>query len=46
MFFGEPGTGQAGDLAGATRLAAQMVGAYGMAASLISLEASAPPATW
>jgi ATP-dependent Zn protease len=43
IFFGEPGTGPAGDLAGATRLAAQMVGAYGMAASLISLEASRAP---
>ncbi len=40
-FFGEAGTGVSGDLAGATRLAAQMVGAYGMAGSMISLEASA-----
>jgi ATP-dependent Zn protease len=43
IFFGEPGTGPSGDLAGATRLAAQMVGAYGMAGSLISLEASRAP---
>jgi ATP-dependent Zn protease len=43
IFFGEPGTGPSGDLAGATRLAAQMVGAYGMASSLISLEASRAP---
>ena len=40
-FFGEAGTGVSGDLAGATRLAAQMVGAYGMGGSMISLEASA-----
>ena len=39
-FFGEAGTGVSGDLIGATRLAAQMVGAYGMGGSLISLEAS------
>ncbi len=37
MYFGEASTGPSGDLAGATRLAAQMVGAYGMAGSLISL---------
>jgi ATP-dependent Zn protease len=43
IFFGEPGTGPSGDLAGATRLAAQMVGAYGMAGSLISLDASRAP---
>jgi len=40
LFLGEPSTGPAGDLAGATRLAAEMVGAYGMAGSLVSLEAS------
>ena len=39
IFFGEASTGPAGDLAGATRLAAQMVGSYGMAGSLVSLEA-------
>jgi cell division protease FtsH len=38
IFFGEASTGPAGDLAGATRLAAQMVGSYGMAGSLVSLE--------
>jgi cell division protease FtsH len=40
IFFGEASTGPSGDLAGATRLAAQMVGSYGMAGSLISLDAS------
>ena len=40
LFFGEASTGPSGDLAGATRLAAQMVGSYGMAGSLISLEAA------
>jgi cell division protease FtsH len=39
IFFGEASTGPAGDLAGATRLAAQMVGSYGMAGTLVSLEA-------
>jgi cell division protease FtsH len=43
-FLGEASTGPSGDLAGATRLAAQMVGAYGMAGALLSLEASASPA--
>ena len=43
-FFGEAGTGPSGDLAAATKLAAQMVGSYGMAGSLISLEAAARPA--
>jgi ATP-dependent Zn protease len=43
LYFGEAGTGPAGDLSGATRLAAQMVGAYGMTGSLISLEASRAP---
>jgi ATP-dependent Zn protease len=43
MFFGEAGTGPSGDLSQATRLAAQMVGAYGMAGSLISLNASPGP---
>jgi cell division protease FtsH len=44
IFFGEAGTGPSGDLAGATRLAAQMVGAYGMGGSLLSLKAGAGPA--
>ncbi len=39
--FGEAGTGPASDLAHATSLAAQMVGAFGMAGSLISYEAVA-----
>jgi cell division protease FtsH len=43
LFFGDPGTGPAGDLAAATRLAAHMVGAYGMAGSLISVEAAQGP---
>jgi ATP-dependent Zn protease len=41
LFFGESGTGPASDLGGATTLAAQMVGAFGMAGSLISYEAIA-----
>jgi cell division protease FtsH len=39
LFFGEAGTGPSGDLAHATRVAAQMVGSFGMAGSLVSLEA-------
>jgi ATP-dependent Zn protease len=39
--FGESGTGPASDLATATSLAAQMVGAFGMAGSLLSFEAIA-----
>jgi ATP-dependent Zn protease len=42
-FLGEAGTGPSGDLASATELAAQMVGAYGMAGSLISIAASKAP---
>ncbi|MFB3738870.1 MAG: AAA family ATPase [Candidatus Velamenicoccus archaeovorus] len=41
LFVGESGTGPASDLAGATQLAAQMVGSLGMAGSLISYEAVA-----
>lgn len=41
IFFGESGTGPASDLGGATTLAAQMVGSFGMAGSLISYEAIA-----
>jgi len=41
MFLGESGTGPANDLAMATDLAAKMVGAFGMAGSLISFEAVA-----
>ena len=39
LFFGESGTGPGGDLAHATRIAAQMVGSLGMAGSLVSFEA-------
>jgi ATP-dependent Zn protease len=39
LFFGESGTGPSSDLAMATRVAAQMVGAFGMANSLVSFEA-------
>ncbi|HEX5951073.1 MAG TPA: AAA family ATPase [Actinomycetota bacterium] len=41
LFFGESGTGPASDLGGATSLAAQMVGSFGMAGSLISYDAIA-----
>ena len=41
MCFGESGTGPGADLAQATSLAAQMVGSFGMAGSLISYEAVA-----
>ena len=40
LFFGESGTGPSGDLYAATSAAAQMVGAFGMGDSLISLEAA------
>ena len=39
LFFGEVSSGPAGDLVGATRIAAQMVGAYGFGRSLVSLAA-------
>jgi cell division protease FtsH len=41
VFFGESGTGPAADLGGATTLAAQMVGSFGMGGSLISYDAIA-----
>ncbi len=41
LFFGEAGTGPAGDLHAATTAAAQMVGSLGMAGSLISYDAMA-----
>jgi cell division protease FtsH len=41
LFFGETGTGPATDLSHATTLAAQMVGSFGMAGSLISYDAIA-----
>ena len=39
IFFGDVSTGPAGDLAAATNIAAQMVGAAGMKDSLVSLAA-------
>jgi cell division protease FtsH len=39
LFFGESGTGPAGDLQAATSAAAQMVGSLGMGGSLISYDA-------
>jgi cell division protease FtsH len=41
VFFGESGTGPASDLQLATTLAAQMVGSFGMAGSLVSYDAIA-----
>jgi cell division protease FtsH len=41
VFFGETGTGPASDLQLATTLAAQMVGSFGMAGSLVSFDAIA-----
>jgi ATP-dependent Zn protease len=43
LFFGESGTGPAGDLQAATSAAAQMVGSFGMAGSLISYDLMAGP---
>jgi ATP-dependent Zn protease len=43
LFFGEAGTGPAGDLEAATRTAAMMVGAFGMTGSLVSLVAAGGP---
>jgi cell division protease FtsH len=40
LFFGDTSSGVAGDLHAATELAAQMVGSFGMAGSLVSLDAS------
>ncbi len=42
VFFGEAGTGPAGDLAAATRLAADMVGSFGLGGTLISFRALDP----
>jgi cell division protease FtsH len=39
LFFGESGTGPGGDLLGATTIAAQMVGSFGMAGTLLSFDA-------
>jgi cell division protease FtsH len=43
LFFGETGSGVASDLQAATSAAAQMVGALGMAGTLVSLEAASTP---
>ena len=43
LFFGESGTGPAGDLQVATAAACQMVGSFGMGGSLISLDAAGGP---
>lgn len=40
IFFGESGTGPAGDLASATTIAVDMVGSYGLGGSLISFRAA------
>ena len=42
LFFGESGTGPAGDLFAATKIAAEMVGAMGLGGSLVSLRAADP----
>ncbi len=42
LFFGEAGTGPGGDLASATKIAAQMVGSFGMAGTLVSFDAIEP----
>jgi cell division protease FtsH len=39
IFFGDTGTGVAGDLLAATEMAAAMVGSFGMSGSLISMDA-------
>jgi ATP-dependent Zn protease len=43
LFFGETSSGVSGDLQAATEAAAQMVGSFGMAGSLISLDAVRAP---
>ncbi len=40
IFFGESGTGPAGDLAAATKLAAEMVGSYGLGDAPVSFRAA------
>ena len=42
LFYGESGTGPAGDLAAATKIAAEMVGSMGQGGSLVSLGAADP----
>ena len=39
LFFDESGSGQAGDLAAATQVAADMVGSFGLGSSLVSIRA-------
>ena len=43
LFFGESSSGPGGDLQAATKAAAQMVGSFGMADSLVSLDAAGGP---
>ena len=43
LFFGESGTGPSSDLVNATTLAAQMVGSFGMAGTLLSFDAVQGP---
>jgi cell division protease FtsH len=43
LFFGESGSGPAGDLQAATQAAAQMVGSLGLGGSLVSLDAAGGP---
>ena len=43
LFFGDTSSGVSGDLHAATEAAAQMVGSFGMAGSLISLDAVSSP---
>ncbi len=43
LFFGESGTGPAGDLQAATSAAAQMVGSFGMAGTLVSYDLMGGP---
>jgi len=42
LFYGESGSGPAGDLAAATKMAAEMIGAMGLGGSLVSLMAANP----
>ena len=43
LFFGDTSSGVSGDLQAATEAAAQMIGSFGMAGSLVSLEAVRTP---
>jgi cell division protease FtsH len=45
LFLGQTTTGVAGDLQAATEAAARMVGSFGMAGTLASLEQAGPPGT-